>query len=402
MNKKITFVGKVFLNSQKYKYLKLYMSQFGGKDSKRHFTVVMDSKEHGLYVSSTPSSAARKAVTKLCTANKSKKVEFHIREITQGSKKKTYGPYSGYIEKLNEPIKLKGRIIKHKPVAKLSGKKGEMKGGAPSLSNFEVVITKNSDPQYKYENSSLGKDKLSFGKKIFIKQPNNKFISYFPILIFSDGSFCILKEEPTNKLIILEYNFTQFDEKLLEILNSLENNYFPDQKIPELGSKMKEKLGILLSKIASFKKQQQEQQIIAENKKIRLKGFNPDILGEMNLQYNGKVFLVQISDVKNDDSYIFFNETENIPFGTFKDFKDNRDIRSKINNQVKIKKIIIKIGKNGSVSELLSDQSLPDLNNNSGKLSNTSYTEYIKNIMKTIKNSMDKSKKFISSKMFVE
>ena len=73
------------------------MPQFGGKpkktssDSKRHFTVVMGGKEHGLYVSSTPSSAARKAVTKLCTAHKSKKVEFHIREITQGSKKKTYG-----------------------------------------------------------------------------------------------------------------------------------------------------------------------------------------------------------------------------------------------------------------------------------------------------------------------
>jgi hypothetical protein len=61
------------------------MSQFGGKDSKRHFTVVIGSKEHGLYVSSTPSSAARKAVTKLCAANKSKKVEFHIREITQGN-----------------------------------------------------------------------------------------------------------------------------------------------------------------------------------------------------------------------------------------------------------------------------------------------------------------------------
>jgi hypothetical protein len=67
------------------------MPQFGGKDSKRHFTVVIDGKEHGLYVSSTPSSAARKAVTKLCAANKSKKVEFEIREITQGSKKKTYG-----------------------------------------------------------------------------------------------------------------------------------------------------------------------------------------------------------------------------------------------------------------------------------------------------------------------
>ena len=66
------------------------MSQFGGL-SKRHFTVVMGDKEHGLYVSSTPSSAARKAVTKLCASNKSKKVEFCIREITQGSKKKTYG-----------------------------------------------------------------------------------------------------------------------------------------------------------------------------------------------------------------------------------------------------------------------------------------------------------------------
>jgi hypothetical protein len=107
------------------------MLQFGGKDSKRHFTVVMGNKEHGLYVSSSPSSAAKKAVTKLCTANKSKKVEFHIREITQGSKKKTYGPYSGYIEKLKEPIELKGRVIKYKPIAKLSGKdsKKKMKGG---------------------------------------------------------------------------------------------------------------------------------------------------------------------------------------------------------------------------------------------------------------------------------
>jgi hypothetical protein len=105
------------------------MLQFGGKDSKRHFTVVMGGKEHGLYVSSTPSSAAKKAVTKLCAANKSKKVEFHIREITQGSKKKTYGPYLGHIEKLKEPIELKGRVIKYKPVAKLSGKESKMMGG---------------------------------------------------------------------------------------------------------------------------------------------------------------------------------------------------------------------------------------------------------------------------------
>ena len=105
------------------------MLQFGGKDSKRHFTVVMGGKEHGLYVSSTPSSAAKKAVTKLCAANKSKKVEFSIREITQGSKKKTYGPYEGYSEKLKKPIELKGRVIRYKPVAKLSGKSSVKKGG---------------------------------------------------------------------------------------------------------------------------------------------------------------------------------------------------------------------------------------------------------------------------------
>jgi hypothetical protein len=42
--------------------------------SKRHFTAVIDSKEYGIYVSSTPSSAAKKVVSKLCTNNKKKKV----------------------------------------------------------------------------------------------------------------------------------------------------------------------------------------------------------------------------------------------------------------------------------------------------------------------------------------
>jgi hypothetical protein len=80
---------------------------------KRHFTVVIGSKEHGLYISSKPSSAAKKAVSKLCASNKSKKVEFSLREITQGSKKKTYGPYLGEMKKLKKPIELKGRVIRY-------------------------------------------------------------------------------------------------------------------------------------------------------------------------------------------------------------------------------------------------------------------------------------------------
>ena len=80
--------------------------------SKRHFTAVVGSKEHGLYISSSPSSAARKIVSKLCSASKSKKVEFCVREITNGSKKKTYGPYLGEMKKLAKPIELKGRVIR--------------------------------------------------------------------------------------------------------------------------------------------------------------------------------------------------------------------------------------------------------------------------------------------------
>lgn len=87
--------------------------------TKRHFKVVIENKEHGLYCSSSPSSAARKAVSKLCATDKKRKVEFSLREITRGSHGKTYGPYLGYIEKLKVPIQLKGRLIEYKPNAKL-------------------------------------------------------------------------------------------------------------------------------------------------------------------------------------------------------------------------------------------------------------------------------------------
>jgi hypothetical protein len=133
------------------------MPQNGGKSAKktsssttkRHFTVVIGNKEHGLYVSSSPSSAARKAVSKLCATDKKRKVEFQIREITQGSKKKTYGPYLGYIEKLAKPIELKGRVIKYKPVAKLIGKKTKT-GGAKKKGSILVVEAKDGKVSKKY------------------------------------------------------------------------------------------------------------------------------------------------------------------------------------------------------------------------------------------------------------
>jgi hypothetical protein len=77
--------------------------------SKRYFTAVIGSKENGLYISSSPSSAARKIVSKLCISRK-KKVEFCVRETTQGSKKKTYGPYLVEIKKMKGSRKYKNVV----------------------------------------------------------------------------------------------------------------------------------------------------------------------------------------------------------------------------------------------------------------------------------------------------
>lgn len=103
--------------------------------SKRHFTAVIGKKEQGSYASSSPSSAARKAVSKLCADDKNRKVEFYMRETTQASIKKVYGPYIGYMEKLKKPIELKGRVIRYKPVAKLLKNK-KMKGGNFKIYNY--------------------------------------------------------------------------------------------------------------------------------------------------------------------------------------------------------------------------------------------------------------------------
>ena len=116
---------------------------------KRNFKVIIGNKENGLYISSTPSSAAKKAVSKLCADNKKKKVEFCMRETTQLSNKKIYGPYIGYMQKLEKPVELKGRIIQYKPIAKLKKKVGKMKGGyikgARALIFHPAINTKNTN-----------------------------------------------------------------------------------------------------------------------------------------------------------------------------------------------------------------------------------------------------------------
>jgi len=150
-------IPKILLTSL-LTFRKLFYILYIMSSSKRHFTVVINSKEHGLYSSLTPSSAARKAVSKLCADNKNKKFEFYIREITQRSNKKVYGPYIGYMQKLDKPIELKGRVIRYKPIAKLKKKSQKMKGGVIIGEGKEGVVLRpniNQSPNNKTTVSKL-------------------------------------------------------------------------------------------------------------------------------------------------------------------------------------------------------------------------------------------------------
>ena len=206
------------------------MPLIGGKNAKkkssssttkRHFTVVIGNKEHGLYVSSSPSSAARKAVSKLCATDKKKKVEFQIREITQGSKKKTYGPYLGAIEKLDKPIELKGRVIKYKPVAKLLGKKtktGVKKGGMRGGGIYECY-TKIKGTNHTF---SLNKSSDMYIIYLYYHVPNNNSNNTFSLKRIQEEPVRFDNSPPENvdafQLCIESYRGT-----LPDFLNKPEN-----------------------------------------------------------------------------------------------------------------------------------------------------------------------------------
>ena len=202
------------------------MPQTGGKSktkssstSKRHFTVVIGTKEHGLYCSSSPSSAARKAVSKLCGKEKGKRVEFCLREITQGSKKKTYGPYLGHIEKLAKPIQLKGRVIERTPVAhlkpKTSAKKGGMRRGG--IDNIKVIL------------GNCGRlTRFGFGKNgcITLIHDNKKVVLYYnekknniEIRRFDSHLSNTYDEKDVFGLDVDEFNINDFNSIFIHLIN---------------------------------------------------------------------------------------------------------------------------------------------------------------------------------------
>jgi hypothetical protein len=243
------------------------MPQTGGKSAKktsssttkRNFTVVIGNKEHGLYVSSSPSSAARKAVSKLCATDKKRKVEFQIRETTQKSIKKTYGPYLGYIEKLAKPIELKGRVIKYKPVAKLIGKKTKT-GGALVVEakagkvSKKYITKKEADKHMKQRHKRLDKDGIKKKKKKSMRGGGEYEVTKKIKVSRSvkDGQIEILfKKNESEERISMTY-----DESLKHNLESTPNNYLitidiekypePEKKLSQFLTKYTESMGLMI------------------------------------------------------------------------------------------------------------------------------------------------------------
>ena len=66
----------------------------------RSFTILYNSKEFCCYNSSTPSLAAKKFFSNINKSKQIKKIEFFVKETTNGSKKKLYGPYIGNKDKV--------------------------------------------------------------------------------------------------------------------------------------------------------------------------------------------------------------------------------------------------------------------------------------------------------------
>jgi hypothetical protein len=93
----------------------------------------------------------KKQLANFALLTRAKKVEFSLREITQGSKKKTYGPYIGEMKKLKTPIELKGRIIKYQ--IKLNLKKN-MKGGNEKKKIFIQSSGSSASEDFNLRNSA--------------------------------------------------------------------------------------------------------------------------------------------------------------------------------------------------------------------------------------------------------
>ena len=193
---------------------------------------------------SSPSSVAKKVFSKLYGKMKNTLTSFMIKETTQGSSKKVYGPYKGKRIKLKKPrmVKFKGT---NKPVPiryetkiyKVKGKKGNkkiQKGGGPP-ENFSEELTQEGGV-------STGLEKLFIKLNVLINQLNHKakmgtlnsflyskgYKYYADALVPYTRSETWVFNDPLHSNSSLKYNKTleKIDIILDKIIHKINNRYF--------------------------------------------------------------------------------------------------------------------------------------------------------------------------------
>ena len=208
--------------------------------TKRHFKVVIGNTESGLYISSSPSSAARKAVSKLCANDKKRKVKFYMREITNGSKKKTYGPYLGEMKKLAKPIELKGRVIRYKTeVVKINEKNSKQKGGTNP-----IVLKGNGNP---YKTIVLQYNNLDKELRIYLSMEGVNVIPEYETIPFNS------KKTLTNFEDMIHHNITFDKDYLIWIYIPKTHIDYRNQKLLEIFKKFCEGYSELNNTSPKFK-----------------------------------------------------------------------------------------------------------------------------------------------------
>ena len=314
--------------------------------SKRHFTAVVGSKEHGLYISSSPSSAARKIVSKLYSTSKSKKMEFCVREITQGSKKKTYGPYIGKIKKNN--------VIVHLKKDKLNK---IIKGGR--VERFGIIEQADFIKR-KTNNSEFAVIRKNYFRKpyLFFNPVDNPSSGIFYYTYVAYETFLlrkpVIKQIKKNKIIDIE--IMQIDMNiLLKLQRFIEiNNIFSklNQQIKGIINEKKKKINQLLNKNKNTKLKERIRKKLQENAKAKAQShaqlpkenaqaqqLPKEIIFSNNSKNNKIIEIIKTIETKTEirlDSFESFKSPFRSYFPTIKPYhtsKNNSDIIIKKYNE---------------------------------------------------------------------
>ena len=196
----------------------------------RSFIILFNSKEYSPFYSSTPSLAARKFFSSINKSNQIKsKIEFYVKETTEGSKKKIYGPYIGSKKKSKKIIKggynpqstnidfakVEKNCIFFKPVKPvkpvlLNGKINENKN------NYQYIVCKTILKNYEF--------KIIIGNKtnnIEIMTIDKNTLIELKKYIEKKNIFRTLVEIIDEVIIIKNNSLKQFENKQLDNLDKL-------------------------------------------------------------------------------------------------------------------------------------------------------------------------------------